>query len=68
MTKTANENEILTRVNIPDTDKTASDWTVSVTSTEDGLNDWEIVPITRYEQWKAEWEQAHADDTGEVEE
>lgn len=67
MTKTANENEILTRVNIPDTDKTANDWTVSVTSTENGLNDWEIVPITRYEQWKAEWEQEHLNDTNEEE-
>lgn len=67
MTKTANENEMLTRVNVPDTDKTTSDWTVSVTSTENGLNDWEIVPITRYEQWKAEWEQAHLNNTNEEE-
>lgn len=54
MTKTANENEMLTRVNVSDTDKTFSDWTVSVTSTENGLNDWEIVSTSRYEQWKVE--------------
>ena len=49
MTKTANENMILTKKNVEN--KTHSDWTNSVTSTEQGVSLWEEVDYSIYEQW-----------------
>lgn len=49
MTKTANENMILTKKNVEN--KTHSDWTTSVTSTQEGIDAWEEVSYSIYEQW-----------------
>lgn len=51
MTKTANDDRILTKIGILDIDKRELDWTISVTSTEHGVNQWEEVDYSRYENW-----------------
>ena len=72
MTKTANENMILTVIGKQDNDKVQSDWARSVTSTEQGVSLWEEVDYSRYEQWLETHPQPdgeeYADNTGEVEE
>lgn len=68
MTKTAKENYILTRIDKQEKDY--SDWTHSVTSTENGISLWEEVPIEDYLLWlkdhPIDTQEEYADNTGEV--
>ena len=68
MTKTANENMILTRIDKQE--KNHNDWTHSVTSTENGISLWGEVSLEDYMLWLAEHpikvSEEFADETGEV--
>jgi hypothetical protein len=68
MTKTANEGFILTRIDKQEKDH--SDWSTSVTSTEEGVSLWEEVPIEDYLLWlkdhPIDTQEEYADNTGEV--
>ena len=68
MTKTANENMILTRIDKQE--KNHNDWTHSVTSTENGISLWGEVSLDDYLLWLAEHpikvSEEFADETGEV--
>ena len=68
MTKTAKDRYILTRIDKQKKDH--SDWTHSVTSTEEGVSLWEEVTLEDYMLWLAEHpikvSEEFADETGEV--
>lgn len=52
MTKNASEGNILTIKGKADEDKERCDWTMSVTSTPQGVALWEEVPYSRFEKWE----------------
>lgn len=52
MTKTASDGNILTIKGKADEDKERWDWTMSVTSTPQGVALWEEVPYSRFEEWE----------------
>lgn len=68
MTKTASEGFILTRIDKQEKDH--SDWSTSVTSTEEGVSLWGEVSLEDYMLWLAEHpikvSEEYADETGEV--
>jgi hypothetical protein len=68
MTKTANEGFILTRIDKQEKDH--SDWSISVTSTEEGVSLWGEVSLEYYMLWLQDHPiqvpEEYADNTGEV--
>lgn len=52
MTKSASDGNILTIKGKADEDKERCDWTMSVTSTPQGVALWEEVPYNRFEEWE----------------
>lgn len=63
MTKNASDGNILTIKGKADEDKERYDWTMSVTSTPQGVALWEEVLYSRFE----EWEKSHPEPIEETE-
>lgn len=63
MTKNASDGNILTIKGKADKDKERCDWTMSVTSTPQGVALWEEVPYSRFK----EWEKTHPEPIEETE-
>lgn len=52
MTKNASDGNILTIKGKADEDKERCEWTMSVTSTPQGVALWKEVPYSRFEEWE----------------
>ena len=66
MTKTASDGNILTKKGKADKDKVRCDWTMSVTSTPQGVALWEEVEYSRFEEWEKTHPEPQPEDEAEM--